>query len=311
MSNSSQSRHFALHWLDRPQTWLNQLSPSKDVEWSWLVSHHQLLTLAKRAERQVGLSILWFSVTDQTKSSIALGALLPGDRVALIAQDVNHADDAKQFRSYLKTKIKIGSVMGTRSDLVKLGFVAEPFNTAESIERQISWGKRLTLTPVAAPTKTVSDFSTSPDYRLTSRRASEADRALLGRWGKIFASETDATTEGTSLEVAEWLKRGRLLIFENAVRPIGMAALSGEYTDRKFGRSCRLSLLFVDPIHRGRGCGRQAVEAIEHEARLENASGLVLYSIASNPRIKNFYSDLGFKESDEWIEVGLSVSTTG
>lgn len=214
-------------------------------------------------------------------------------------------------------KIKMASVMGTQADLQQLGFVVEPFDANEIIERQLSWGKRLTLStaPIspASPKTAKPDLPMSPAYSLVSRRANEADRPLLLRWAKNFASETDATTEGTSLEVAEWMKRGRLLIFENALRPVGMAALSGEYTDRKFGRSCRLSLLFVDPIHRGRGCGRQAVEGIEHEARLENASGLVLYSDASNPRIKNFYSDLGFKESDEWLEVeaGLSVSTTG
>lgn len=311
MDNSSQSRqNFSLTWLDRSQTWLDQIEPLVSASWNWLVSHHQLLTLAKRAERQAGLSVLWFSVLGPNKTAVAFGARLPADRVALVSTTV----DAKlglghDFSAFLRSKMKISSVMGAHSDLTRLGFT-----TTEIIERQHAWGKR--LASVATPTIPRRDsFATA----LSSRRAGETDRALLARWAKLFAIETDpgaTSIASTELEVAEWMKRGRLLLFETSTpsaRPIAMAALSGDYTDRKFGRSCRLSLLFVDPIYRGRGYGRLAVEAIEHEARLENASGLVLYSDSQNERIKRFYSDLGFALSDDWLEVdtGFNVNTTG
>lgn len=311
MNSASQSRHFNLHWLERPQAWLTHLDhlwpqDPKDA-WSWHVTHHHLLTLAKRSEREAGLSILWFSVSspqeDPEKKSVPLllGAVLPSDRIAIVAPaaSAKHpltSEDATAIANFLKTRIKIASVMGSETSLRTFGFLDNIF------ERQVAWGKRLAT--VSPSLDVPSD--TALGRPLVSRRAIETDRPLLGRWARIFAAETRANVNATVLETAEWMRRGRLFIFETN-EPVGMTALSGEFEDRTFGRSCRLSLIFTEPSRRGRGIGHDMLKAIEHEVRLENANALILYSDAANPRIQNFYSGLGFKPCDDWVEASLSA----
>lgn len=314
MRTSSQSRHFSLHWLERPQAWLDH-AQTFIGEWGGLVSHHQLLTLAKRAERQVGHSILWFAVNDESKSPLLIGAVLPGDRVALLIQSSRPDALNDDLVSFLKSKLQIRSVMGKRSDLARLGFKIKDDSSA-ILERQLAWGKRLSQFVNATSFKGHRGHDATAPHTLTSRRALEGDRSIVNRWSKVFANETGASVESTTFEAGEWMKRGRLIVFEissEAPLAVGMAAFSGEYTDTKFGRSCRLSLLFVDPIYRGRGLGHSAVEAIEQEARIENANGLILYSDATSERAHRFYSSLGFKAADEWLEVesGFNVKTTG
>lgn len=296
--STSQSRHFNLQWLDQPKAWLAKLDRFLPVDapaaWRWHVSHHQLLTLAKRTEREVGLAVLWFSVS-LADTPVMLGALLPGDRFAIAALAPIYRDELHQF---LETRLKIKSIMGNESTLQDFGIL--PLKTrATIIERQTSWGKRLTT--VGSPSK---------DYQkrnlTVTRRAGEFDRPTLNRWAQIFSSETRPDTEAeavaTTVEVAEWVRRGRLLIFETD-RPVGMAAFSGEFTDRDFGRSCRLSLVFVDPVYRGRGIGHEMMAAVENEARLENVNALILYSDPANERARRFYADLEFTPSEDWLEI--------
>ncbi len=321
MDSPSQSRHFNLHWLDRPQAWLNKLEmltpQDSKAAWRWHVSHHQLLTLAKRSERESGLSILWFSVSEENNLAL-VGALLPGDRLTLIPPAPTSArgplsdDEIDSLHQFLRSRLKVHSVMGTEPELNEFGFLIQDEVTESPhhiLERQTPWGKR--LTNVASTNSGLHRRSALT----TTRRAIETDRPLLNRWARLFAAETQAEAIETSVEVSEWVRRARLLIFETD-RPVGMAALSGEFTDPDFGRSCRLSLIFIDPVQRGRGLGHEMIHAIESEARLENANALVLYSDPGNERARRFYSDLGFSPSDDWLELpasaaGLSVKTTG
>ena len=317
MNKPSQSPHsersFSLHWLDRAGTWLEKLEPfipqDGKAAWSWHVSHHQLLTLAKRSEREAGLSILWFAVTEtQSDNSetetVLLGALLPGERLALVPPDLSSLhgglseDDQDDLHDFLSSRFKLKTVMGTETSLRDFNLLPE--NLEEKlVERQIPWGKRLT---------TVGNSSTHRRGNLTTtRRATEADRPLLNRWARLFSSETKVEAIETTNEVAEWIRRGRLLIFETD-RPIGMAALSGEFNDPEFGRSCRLSLIFVDPVYRGRGLGHEMMDAIENEARLESVNALVLYSDPESERARRFYSDVGFSPMDTWLEVETDLT---
>ena len=315
MDNPSQSRHFNLQWLDRPQAWLTKLEPLLPQEpmaaWQWHVSHHQLLTLAKRSEREVGLSILWFSISQENKVAL-MGALLPEDRLVMIlpaptsVRGSLNDEENEYLHEFLRARLRIKSVMGIESGLRQFGFLVD--DSSQLLERQTPWGKRLTNTAN-------SDTSARRASLAVTRRATEIDRPLLNRWARLFAADTQAEAIETSIEVSEWVRRARLLIFETD-RPVGMAALSGEFTDPDFGRTCRLSLIFIDPVQRGRGLGVEMISAIENEARLENANALVLYSDPSNERARRFYSNLGFSPSDDWIEMsasaaGLSVKTTG
>lgn len=320
MENVSQSRHFSLQWLDRPATWLERLHtliPQDPIlAWRWHVSHHQLLTLAKRSEREVGLSILWFAVNDMTQSPaspIVAGALLPGDRLVVIAPSKTSPrgplseNEIPALQDFLKARFKIKTLLATDEELKNLGFMMGAESVRE-LERQTPWGKRLT--------NVATDFDNSKRPNLTvTRRAVETDRPLLNRWARGFALDTRSDANDTTIEASEWMKRGRLLIFETD-RPVGMAALSGEFTDPDFGRTCRLSLIYVDPVYRGRGLGHELVAAIESEARLESANALILYSDPENDRARRFYSSLGFVPSDDWLEIsaseaGFSVNTTG
>ena len=316
MGNPSQSRHFTLQWLDHPQAWLERLTvltpQDPKLAWRWHVSHHQLLTLAKRSEREIGLSILWFSVSEGARGTLIAGALLPGDRLALVppaptsTQEPLSENDLVLLSEFLKVRFRVGTLLATDIELNQLGFMSGTESVRE-LERQTPWGKRLTnIASSADPRRS--------DLHIT-RRAIETDRPLLNRWSRGFALDTRSDAGDTATEAYEWMKRGRLLIFETD-QPVGMAALSGEFTDSDFGRTCRLSLIYVDPIYRGRGLGRDLVSAIESEARLENANALILYSDPTNDRARKFYSSLGFVPSDDWLEVsatevGFSVSTTG
>jgi GNAT superfamily N-acetyltransferase len=314
---ASQSRQLNLHWLDRPQSWIDKLDSLVPQEakqaWRWHVSHHQLLTLAKRSEREVGLSILWFAVTRENET-LMLGAVLPGDRIAIVPP-ATHAlrpafdrEEGQELHDFLKARLRIKSVMGRESELKNFGFLFDRVQD-DILERQTPWGKR--LTNIAD-----SDSKLLRSSLNLTRRALETDRPMLTRWARIFAADTRAEAHQTTIEAFEWMRRGKLLIFETD-RPIGMAALSGEYSDPDFGRSCRLSLIYVDPVYRGRGYGHEMVNAIENEVRLENANALVLYSDPENARAFRFYSSLGFTPADDWFEValpddpGFNVNTTG
>ncbi|CAN5466406.1 hypothetical protein BH10BDE1_BH10BDE1_25370 [soil metagenome] len=323
MNIVSQSRQFNLHWLDRPQTWIDRLDSlvpqDPKLAWRWHISHHQLLTLAKRSEREVGLSILWFAVTSQDET-LMLGAVLPGDRIAIVPpaptalNPIFDREEGQALQEFLKARLKIKSVMGREAELKNFGFLFDR-ESENILERQTPWGKR--LTNVAS-----TDSKTLRSVLSVTRRAAETDRPMLARWARVFAADTRAEANASTVEAFEWMRRGRLLIFETD-RPVGMAALSGEYNDPDFGRSCRLSLIYIDPVYRGRGYGHEMVTAIENEVRLESANALVLYSAPKNERAFRFYSSLGFTPAEDWFEVdvpedsdsdsdsGFKVNTTG
>lgn len=301
----SQSRHLSLLWLDRPQAWLERLAPllpqDPPAAWSWLVSHHQLLTLAKRSEREVGLSTLWFAVVEADRT-LLLGAALPGHRVALVPPAATSElgvltdDQRRALRDFLQGRLKVESVMGAETALREFDFLSGAARH-RVLEKQTSWGKRLTNVATEKPG--------SRRAPMMARRAGELDRPTINRWARGFATDTKLDPDETTTEVSEWLRRGRLLIFETD-RPVGMLALSGEYTDSDFGRLCRLSLIYIDPIYRGRGYGADMMNAVENEVRMENANALILYSDPENARTKRFYSSLGFVPSADWIEVRTS-----
>jgi len=299
VERASQSRHFSLHWVEHPSDWLLSLEATAPVDtvdhWRWIASHHQLLTLAKRSERETGLSVLWFKVLTEPSTPILFGAVLPGDRVALIPRTCD-AETAKNLKVFLFSKMKIRRLMGATSDLAWLKGSGE---TPRVIERQTAWGKSLST---GRGTNT-GDLPVS--LGTECRRATEADRARIHRWARLFAIDTATDPEATTLECFEWLRRGRLLIFEDRASEgaLGMAALSGEYNCPRLGRIGRLSLVFIDPNHRGRGYGHTMLQAIEEEMRLEKIKGVVLYSDQKNERIRSLYSDLGFKPFEDWLEV--------
>lgn len=305
MKRTSQSGHFNLHWVEAPTEWLTSLETTAPLDplehWKWIASHHQLLTLAKRSERETGLSVLWFQLQAQAQaqnsavSAILFGAVLPDDRIALIPSKaatslkVETTFDAESIKEFLRAKIKFKRIMGAKSDLDGLAL------RSVVIERQLAWGKPLST----ADAKTE---DTLLSLKTECRRATEVDRARVQRWARLFAIDTKTSPEATTLEAFEWLRRGRLMIFEDD-GPVGMAALSGDYDCPRRGRIGRLSLIFIDPNHRGRGHGHAFLRSIEEEMRLEKMKGIVLYSDHRNEKIQNFYSSLGFKVFDEWLEI--------
>lgn len=309
MERTSQSRHFNLHWVEQPAEWLSALEATAPVEssirWKWIASHHQLLTLAKRSRREIGLSVLWFIVQDEQQTSLLFGAVLPGERVALlptetIKKPTGATSGNAGIKEFLFGKIKFHQIMGAKSDLEWFldESLTEPTSTAGPlvVEHQTAWGKPLST----------ADGPSTGDYllalRTECRRATEVDRPRVQRWARLFAIDTKSDPEATTLEAFEWLRRGRLVIFEEA-SAIGMAAISGEYNCARLGRIGRISLVFIDPNHRGRGHGHTMLRSIEEEMRLEKMNGIVLYSDHGNERIRNLYSDLGFKTHDDWLEV--------
>ncbi|MDX9730626.1 MAG: GNAT family N-acetyltransferase [Bdellovibrionales bacterium] len=318
-------------WLEKPRLWLERLLEARSTyeqqpSESWFAPNHQVLTLAKRSEREVGLSILWFQVSNPATSQTVFGAVLPDDRIILVdpsSPDTSRHGSLHWLVGFLQTKTVVRTFMGTRQTLLRLGL-----DTPQESKSQTSWVKYLSKT-----SETAQDSNA-----LTIRRAQESDRILLQSWAPIFAQETEGgSARETLAEMLEWMRRGKLLLFNLAqaalsqappspeegtsLEPalsepatVAMAALSGDFTDPIAGPTCRISLLFTPPELRNHGIGALALRAIEHEARMENIQALVLYSKTANQNATRFYARQGFVPQDEWLESPVSafkVNTTG
>jgi GNAT superfamily N-acetyltransferase len=282
-----------IQWYQDPKEWLSDLRehaeaqlPEAQLLLSWLVTQHQILTLAKYPST----SSLWFKLNSQPFA--IWGAALSQGRLVLACPEIDVLGQASQSFNPI-----IASIFKQRFEPQVL--IATPqlnaFMTFKGSDesRQTSWWRPhwTRISPIA------------PDLHL--RRAQESDRKLVLAFAEAFSSElqTDARAEAMG-----WLNRHRLLLFEKNQVALGMAALSGEYQDDKVGSLTRVSLVFVVSEARGKGTGTAILNSIAAECVSEKKN-LVLFSDTTNEAATKFYSRCGFVSMGALTE--FRVKTTG
>lgn len=96
---------------------------------------------------------------------------------------------------------------------------------------------------------------------------------------------------------------------EHAGAPIGLVELSS----RNIVDGCLsspvayLEGLYLKPEHRGRGLGRQAMRLVFDWCRQRGFSELATDAELENLRAQNFYSMLGFEETDRVVEYRIRI----
>lgn len=293
-----------IEWHTQPRLWLDQLLRHVDSLYSfhpsdrrrWLAVQHQVLTLANAKSA----SSLWFTLGRNPSESRPQpfriwGVALPARKIVLTSPEMDFAEAPaahqpfdRTLREFLIQRFEPRHVIATPNLIATLQLLAG------SITTQTAWWR----SPLAR--------TEVRQERLSLRRAIESDRKQVARWAEVFSKETKTQARDEALA---WLSRGRLLLFENLGKPVGMAAFTGEFEDQTFGRLARISLVFVDPSHRQFGFGAEILNLMSMEAQIDGISGIILFSDSSQPKAHRFYARSGFQPLGEVSE--FNVNTTG
>lgn len=294
-----------IQWYQDPKVWLSDLRdhagavmPSSKSLLSWIVTQHQILTLAKYPST----SSLWFKLTSQPFA--VWGAALAQGRVVLACPEIDGSSEtpgegtASQSPKPTPTIRPVDLAVFIQRFEPQVVIVTPQlikFLTLKgsSITKQTSWWRPhwTKISPI--------------DPALSFRRAQESDRKLVIQFAESFSQDlgTDARAEAIG-----WLNRSRLLLFEKSGRAFGMAAFSGEYQDPAAGSLTRVSLIYVEPAKRRHGVGTAILHSLAAECVPEKKN-LVLFSDATNEAATRFYSRAGFVPLGTLAE--FKVKTTG
>jgi GNAT superfamily N-acetyltransferase len=131
------------------------------------------------------------------------------------------------------------------------------------------------------------------------RPATPADIPALCRMKMSLLALEDSLHVSTASE-DDWRRDGfgpnakfTALIAEIDGAPAGMATFSKRGFPGWDGSAFFLHDLYVEEVHRGRGCARALMAALAAEAQAENAAFIELTVDASN-RAREFYQRMGF-----------------
>jgi len=301
-----------IEWHTQPRLWLDQLLEHVDSLYAlhpsdrrrWLAVQHQVLTLADVKAGTKSLSSLWFTLGRGPskllpKPSRIWGVALPSQRVVLTCPEIDFQDSPvahqpfdQTLREFLIQRFEPRNLIATPHLVQSLQLSTTPVTT------QTAWWRN----PIARTDSSIE--------RLSFRRGGEADRKQIALWAEQFSKDTKTHARDEALQ---WLNRGRLLVFEalhgDRRKAIGMAAFSGEFEDPQFGRLARVSLFFVDPVFRGAAYGSEILNMMSMEAKIDDISGIILFSDAAQAKAHRFYSRSGFLPLGEIAE--FNVKTTG
>ena len=90
----------------------------------------------------------------------------------------------------------------------------------------------------------------------------------------------------------QW-QNGQIISCDFLGKPIGFICCT-----RLYDGGCRVMLFAMDPMHQGKGKGRELLEALIRQARMERIRYITLEVRAENARAKMFYKKHGFIELD-------------
>jgi len=141
---------------------------------------------------------------------------------------------------------------------------------------------------------------------LSIRPATDADAALIARWGRALDAEVGAGR--APWNEAQVLRDGfnarpafRVLIAERAAEPVGMALFFDAYDSDLCVRGLYLSDLYVDPAHRGEAVGEALMRALARAAAERGAASIFWAVHRGNEQVAAFYERLGAR----WAELRL------
>jgi len=143
---------------------------------------------------------------------------------------------------------------------------------------------------------------------VTIRVASATDLELLRTMRDEFQRELDKPTffqepwETVAEEVADTIRDGVALIAEDDGRPVGYALASVVPQTPIRGH---LYDLFVSPAARGRGVGRELIDAVAQQLQQRGVSHLSLDVALANDGARRLYDRLGFRAYEVLMAVEL------
>lgn len=122
-----------------------------------------------------------------------------------------------------------------------------------------------------------------------ARIATAADRELLLGWMSAFLHDVRDPHTDPETFVADRLSYGGFLVWEDAGRPVAMAALT-----RPNSGVVRLQAVYTPPRERGHGYAGALTTAISRAAHEAGAREVVLFTDLFNPTSNALYQRLGF-----------------
>ena len=129
------------------------------------------------------------------------------------------------------------------------------------------------------------------------RRAQPADAAAVARLLHDFNTEFEEPTPGPEVlagRVRDLIPSGDLTVLLAGDPPVGLATLRFRPAVWTESIDCHLEELYVVPDLRGRGLGRQLMEAAMDTARREGAGYMDLGTAEDDTAARALYESLGF-----------------
>ncbi|GAA3158757.1 MULTISPECIES: GNAT family N-acetyltransferase [Streptomyces] len=134
-----------------------------------------------------------------------------------------------------------------------------------------------------------------------ARPATTADRALVLEWFAAFAADAGVAPPRDARTVDDRIAHGRVLLWEDAGRPVAMAA----HTGAEDGIT-RVAPVYTPPELRGRGYAGAVTAALSQAARATGAHEILLYTDLANPTANALYRRLGYEPVQDRLVVEFS-----
>ncbi|WP_305786094.1 GNAT family N-acetyltransferase [Symbioplanes lichenis] len=122
-----------------------------------------------------------------------------------------------------------------------------------------------------------------------ARKAVPADRELLVEWMTSFFRDVGETQPRPEQFFEEKLAHGGIMLWEDAGRPVSMAALT-----RPDAGMVRVQAVYTPVPYRARGYGGAITTAVSQAARDAGAAEVVLFTDLANPTSNALYQRLGY-----------------
>ncbi|MEU3713181.1 GNAT family N-acetyltransferase [Streptomyces catenulae] len=117
-----------------------------------------------------------------------------------------------------------------------------------------------------------------------------ADRALVLEWFTAFATDAGVAPPRDARTVDDRIAHGRVLLWEDAGRPVAMAAHTGADDG-----VTRVAPVYTPPELRGRGYAGAVTAALSQTARDTGAHEVLLFTDLANPTANALYQRLGYE----------------
>ncbi len=137
------------------------------------------------------------------------------------------------------------------------------------------------------------------------RAASSRDLKILTAWSQQFAIEQNLDESPREAEEAiqKYLDHRQLFVWENSASQVTAMTALGGFTPK----SARVSMVYTDPQHRGRGFASTLVHRLSHRL-LQDSRTPVLFADATNAQTKHVYEKLGYRTLSQVTELRAQES---